>query len=449
VLRRIYKRVAGLDVHKKTVTATRMRITTDERLQWETETFGTTTPELLQLHDWLLAWECTHVAMESTGEYWKPVYNVLEDSFELLVVNATHVHRVPGRKTDVTDSEWLAELQLHGLLKASFVPPKPQRALRELTRYRTRLVQERVRVVNRVQKLLEGANIKLSSVASDIMGVSGRAMLAEIVAGSTDAAALADLARGRMRNKIPALEQALTGRVGDHHRLLLTMQLAHIDFLDEQITAVETAIERQIETMPPLAGAAGGPTDAGGTPLGEPDDEPLGESDDESLTWTKAMVLLCSIPGVDFHTASVILAEIGIDMSQFPTAQHLAAWAGVAPGNHESAGKRYSGRTRKGNRVLTSALVQAAWGAARTKGTFLKARYHRLAARRGKKRAIVAVAHSMLVSIWHMLSRQEPYRELGSDYLDARKKEATVNYLTRRLEKLTGGAVRVELRPAA
>jgi transposase len=223
VLRRICKRVAGLDVHKKTVTATRMRITTDERLQWETETFGTTTPELLQLHDWLLAWECTHVAMESTGEYWKPVYNVLEDSFELLVVNATHVHRVPGRKTDVTDSEWLAELQLHGLLKASFVPPKPQRALRELTRYRTRLVQERVRVVNRVQKLLEGANIKLSSVASDIMGVSGRAMLAEIVAGSTDAAALADLARGRMRNKIPALEQALTGRVGDHHRLLLTM----------------------------------------------------------------------------------------------------------------------------------------------------------------------------------------------------------------------------------
>jgi transposase len=412
-----------------------------EAAHWETETFGTTTSELLQLHDWLLAWECTHVAMESTGEYWKPVYNVLEDSFELLVVNATHVHRVPGRKTDVTDSEWLAELQLHGLLKASFVPPKPQRALRELTRYRPRLVQERVRVVNRVQKLLEGANIKLSSVASDILGVSGRAMLEEIVSGSTDAAALADLARGRLRAKILALEQALRGQVGDHHRFLLAKQVAHIDFLDEQIADIERAIERQIETLPPLAGAPETPTDAGATPLSEPDDEPL--------TWTKAMVLLCSIPGVDFHTASVILAEIGIDMSQFPTAQHLAAWAGVAPGNHESAGKRYSGRTRKGNRVLTSALVQAAWGAVRTKDTFLKARYHRLAARRGKKRAIVAVAHSMLVSIWHMLSRQEPYRELGSDYLDARKKEATVSYLTRRLEKLTGGAVRVELRPAA
>jgi len=441
MLRRIYKRVAGLDVHKKTVTATRMRITADERLQWETETFGTTTPELLQLHDWLLAWECTHVAMESTGEYWKPVYNVLEDTFELLVVNAQHVHRVPGRKTDVTDAEWLAELQLHGLLKASFVPPKPQRALRELTRYRTRLVQERVRVVNRVQKLLEGANIKLSSVASDIMGVSGRAMLAEIVDGSTDAAALADLARGRMRSKIPALKQALTGRVGDHHRFLLAKQLAHIDFLDEQIADLETAIERQIETLPPLAGAPEAPTDAGATPAGEPDDEPL--------TWTKAMVLLCSIPGVDFHTAAVILAEIGIDMNQFPTAGHLAAWAGVAPGNHESAGKRYSGRTRKGNRALTSALVQAAWGAVRTKGTFLKARYHRLAARRGKKRAIVAVAHSMLVSIWHMLTLRQPYRELGSDFFDERKREATVSYLTRRLEKLTGGEVRIELQTAA
>jgi transposase len=443
--------VAGLDVHKKTVTATRMRITADERLDWETETFGTTTPELLQLHDWLLAWECTHVAMESTGEYWKPVYNVLEDSFALLVVNAQHVHRVPGRKTDVTDSEWLAELQLHGLLEGSFVPPKPQRALRELTRYRTRLVQERVRGVNRVQKLLEGANIKLSSVASDIMGVSGRAMLEEIVAGSTDAAALADLARGRMRNKIPALAQALTGRVDDHHRFLLAKQLAHIDFLDEQIADIETAIERQIEAMPPLASPPAAPAEdvPAGTSLDEPADEPLGEPDDEPLTWTKAMFLLCSIPGVDFHTASVILAEIGIDMSQFPTAKQLAAWAGVAPGNHESAGKRYSGRRRKGNRVLTSALVQAAWGAVRTKGTFLKARYHRLAARRGKKRAIVAVAHSMVISIWHMLSRREPYRELGDGYLDGRKKEAKVNYLTRRLEKLTGGAVRIELQVAA
>jgi transposase len=436
MVRRIYQRVAGLDVHKKTVTATRMRITMDERLEWETETFGTTTPELLQLHDWLLAWECTHVAMESTGEYWKPVYNVLEDSFELLVVNATHVHRVPGRKTDVTDSEWLAELQLHGLLKASFVPPKPQRALRELTRYRTRLVQERVRVVNRVQKLLEGANIKLASVASDIMGVSGRAMLEEIVAGSTDAAALADLARGRMRSKIPALEQALTGRVGDHHRFLLAQQLAHIDFLDEQIETIGAEIARQIETMAPQANSPA--ADAAPSTPGDP----------PALTWETAVALVATVPGVDQRTAEVILAEIGIDMGQFPTDKHLTSWAGLAPGNHESAGKRYSGRTRKGNRVLTSALVQAAWGAVRTKDTFLKARYHRLAARRGKKRAIVAIARSILASIWHMLTLQQPYRELGGDFFDERKKEATVSYLTRRLEKLTGGAVRIELQPA-
>jgi transposase len=313
--------------------------------------------------------------------------------------------------------------------------------LRELTRYRTRLVQERVRVVNRVQKLLEGANIKLSSVASDIMGVSGRAMLAEIVAGSTDATALANLARGRMRSKIPALERALTGRVGDHHRFLLAKQLAHVDFLDEQITDIETAIERQIATMPPLASASGSPADDQETSPGERDDEPL--------TWEAAVALLDTIPGVDRRTAEVILAEMGIDMDQFPTAKQLAAWAGVAPGNHESGGKRYSGRRRKGNRVLTSALVQAAWGAVRTKGTFLKARYHRLAARRGKKRAIVGIAHSIVISIWHMLSRREPYRELGDGYLDGRKKEAKVNYLTRRLEKLTGGAVRIELQAAA
>ncbi|MBU0490231.1 MAG: IS110 family transposase [Chloroflexi bacterium] len=270
---------------------------------------------------------------------------------------------------------------------------------------------------------------------------------------------MADLARGRLRAKIPALERALTGRVDDHHRFLLAKQLAHIDFLDEQITDLETAIERQMATMPPLADEPAASPAAAVTALDQPNGEPaaplvadvppLDEPADEPLTWTKAMFLLCSIPGVDFHTASVILAEIGIDMGQFPTAQHLAAWAGVAPGNHESAGKRYSGRTRKGNQALTSALVQAAWSAVRTKGTFLKARYHRLAARRGKKRAIVAIAHSMVISIWHMLSRREPYRELGSDYLDARKKEATVNYLTRRLEKLTGGAVRLELQPAA
>jgi transposase len=242
MLRVLYRRVAGLDVHKKTVTATRMRVDEEERLFWETKTFGTTTPVLLILHDWLMAWECTHVAMESTGDYWKPVFNVLEGTFEVYLVNAKHVKHVPGRKTDALDSEWLAELMVHGLLKPSFIPPKPQRALRELTRYRTKLVQERSRTVNRVHKLLEGANIKLSSVASDIMGVSARAMLAAICEGRLPPYRMARLAKGRLRNKIPALEKALTGIVEPHHRFLLSKQLVHIDFLDEQVTAISDEI---------------------------------------------------------------------------------------------------------------------------------------------------------------------------------------------------------------
>ena len=434
-MRKLYKRVAGLDVHKKNVVATRMRITPDERLEWETETFGTTTPELLGLHDWLQEWDSTHVAMESTGDYWKPVHNLLEDTFEVLLVNAQHVKRVPGRKTDVSDSEWLAELQLHGLLKASFIPPKPQRALRELTRYRTRLIQERARTVNRVQKLLEGANIKLASVVSDIQGVSAQAMLSQLVKGEQDAQVLAQLARGRLRNKIPELEKALTGMVQPHHRFLLAQQLEHIDFLDEQIAEIGAEIARQVAGMSP--------------PPEPPEDDGTGASADaepsacESVTWDHAVALLDTIPGVDRQTAEMILAETGIDMRQFPTANHLAAWAGVAPGNHESGGKRYSGRTRQGNRHLQTTLVQAAWAAVRTKGTFLKARYHRLAARRGKKRAIVAIAHSILVSIWHMLSQGAAYKELGADYFNQRNQEAKVRYLTRQLEKLTGGTVQV------
>jgi transposase len=442
-MRLLYEKVAGLDVHKKTVTATRMRVTAEGRLEWETQTFGTTTPDLLQLHDWLLEWECSHVAIESTGEYWKPVYNVLEDTFAVLVVNAQHVQQVPGRKTDASDAEWLAELQLYGLLKASFVPPKPQRALRDLTRYRTTLIQERTRVVNRVQKVLEGANIKLASVATDILGVSARAMLEELVAGATDAAALAELARGRLRHKVPELEKALTGRVGNHHRVLLAKQLAHIDFLDEQIADIGAEIARQIEAMPPLPSPAAAAADTGPTPAGEV----AGETG--VLTWNEAVALLDTIPGVDQRTAEVILAETGIDMGQFPTDSHLTAWSGLAPGNHESGGKRASGRRRRGNPTLASILVQAAWGAVRTKGTFLKARYHRLAARRGKKRAIVAIARSILVSIWHMLTRRQPYQELGEEFFDERKKEATVSYLTSRLEKLTGGTVRLELQPTA
>jgi len=444
MLRIVHNRVAGLDVHKKTVVATRMRVTEEDRVEWETKTFGTTTPDLLELLDWLYEWELTHVSMESTGDYWKPVFNVLEDTFEVWLVNAQHVKHVSGRKTDVKDSEWLAELMLHGLLKPSFIPPKPQRALREMTRYRTTLVQERTRIVNRVQKLLEGANIKLASVATDIMGVSGRAMLAEIAAGQTDAELMADLARGRMRNKIPELEKALTGIVQDHHRFVLAQQLDHIDYLDEKIETVSAQIGKQLESM----SWPDKPSQPGASEGGEEGTRSADESE-LPLTWDAAVALLKTIPGVDRRIAEVILAETGLDMSQFPTDDHLASWAGLAPGNHQSGGKRYSGRTTKGNKALSSIMVQAAWGASRTKDTFLKSRYHRLAARRGKKRAIVAVAHSMLVSVWHMLTYQQPYRELGGDYHDERKKESKVNYLVRRLEKLTGGAVSIELQPVA
>ena len=440
----IFKRVAGLDVHKKTVVATRMRVVTEEEAEQETKTFGTTTPELLELHDWLQEWDLSHVAMESTGDYWKPVYNILEDTFETWVVNARHVKNVPGQKTDVIDSKWVAKLMMHGLLRASFIPPKPQRALRELTRYRTRLVQERTRIVNRVQKLLEGANIKLSSVASDIMGVSARAMLAEIVAGQTDAELMADLARGRMRSKIPELEKALTGIVQPHHRFVLAQQLEHIDFLDEKVEAISLRIEQQLESM-------SWPHEAAEPDAGEGIEEgtPVADESELPLTWNSAVALLDTIPGVNRRIAEVMLAEMGLDMSQFPTANHLASWAGLSPGNNQSGGKRYSGRTTKGNKALASIMVQGAWSATRKKGTFLKARYHRLAARRGKKRAVVAVAHSMLVSAWHMLTYQRPYQELGGDYFDERKKESKVSYLVRRLEKLTGGSVSIELQPAA
>jgi transposase len=369
------------------------------------------------------------------------VYNLLEDDFEVLLVNAQHVKHVPGRKTDVCDAEWLAELLLHGLLTASFIPPKPQRALRDLTRYRTKLIQERTRVVNRVQKLLEGANIKLASVATDVMGVSARAMSAEIAAGQTDPKLMAELAKGRMRNKIPELEKALTGLVGPHHRFLLAKQLAHIDFLEEQVADIGAEIARWFEMQSQRAGGKGdvGTNNESDTPADE----------EAPLTWEEAVALLDTIPGVDRKTAEDMLAEMGLDMGQYPTDKHLTSWAGLSPGNRQSGGKRYSGRTRKGNRTLSSVMVQAAWSATRVKDTFLKSRYHRLAARRGKKRAIVATACSMLRSAWHILTYRQPYQELGGDYFDQRRKEAKVGYLTRQLEKLTGGAVRIELQVAA
>jgi transposase len=423
MLQAIFKLVAGLDVHKKTIVATRMRVTKDDRLEWETKTFGTTTPELLELHDWLLEWGLTHVAMESTGDFWKPVYNVLEGTFELLVVNAKHVKHVPGRKTDAKDSEWLAELMVHGLLKASFIPPKPQRALRDLTRYRRTVIEERTRLVNRVQKLLEGANIKLSSVATDIMGVSARAMLAEIAAGQTDTALMADLARGRLRNKIPELEKALTGFVQPHHRFLLAQQLAHIDFLNEEIEQLNAEIGRQLDLMSQPPDETGNDSHTS-----EPEEAASEAGQEQPLRFEEAVALVDTVPGIDLRAAQDILAEIGIDMSRFPTADHLVSWGGRAPGNNQSGGKRFSGRMTKGNRPLSSILTQVSLAAARTKDTYLSALYHRIAARRGKKRAIAAVGHSILNSIWYMLTYREPYNDLGGDYFDQRKKDSKVNY---------------------
>jgi transposase len=391
----VYERCAGLDVHKKTVVA--CVLTPEGR---ETRTFSTMTAELLALSDWLLACGCTHVAMESTGDYWKPVFNLLEGTFEVLLVNARHVNAVPGRKTDVKDAAWLAELLQHGLLRASFIPPVAQRELRDLTRYRSSFIRERVTLINRVQKLLEDANIKLAAVASDIMGVSGRAMLAALLAGRTDPQALADLAKGRLRAKRELLAQALDGRVKPHHQFVLTELLCQIDSLDETIARFDARIQ---EISTPFEAAIG---------------------------------LLDTIPGVARPTAEMIVAEIGTDMGHFPSADHLASWAGVAPGNHESAGKRTSGKTRQGNRFLRTVLVQAAHAAARTKGTYLGAQYRRLATRRGKKRAIMAVAHSMLVMAYHMIQRQEPYREAGADFFDRLQPEATARRLIKRLEQL-------------
>ncbi len=427
-MRQVYKKCAGLDVHKKTVVACRVQI--DEQGEWhqEVRTFGTMTCDLLQLVDWLLAGGVTHVALESTGEYWKPVYNLLEGCVEVLLVNAQHVKHVPGRKTDVKDAEWLAELLVHGLLKASFIPDKPQRDLRDLTRYRVTLVEERARVINRVQKVLENANIKLASVATDVLGVSGRRMLEALVDGTADAATMAELAKGRLRNKIPLLQQALTGVVDEHHRFLLAQHLAHIDFLDEQIEAVSEQIGKQMQEMPelpppspPLPDHEGEVTD---TPLVAP------------LTWQAAADILDSSPGVDQKAASQVLAEMGIDMRQFPSANHLSAWGGLAPGNRQSGGKRFHARISDGNRQLRKVMVQCAWAAVRVKDSYFSALYHRLAARRGKKRAIVAVAHSMLVSFYHMLSKRQPYQDLGADYFDQRSKGVKTDWLLKQLNKL-------------
>ena len=396
----LFTHCAGLDCHKKTVVAHRVGYDDHGVLLRDTRSFGTTTAELLRLSDWLSVGEVTHVVLESTGVYWKPIYNLLEGSFTVWVLNAQHVKNVPGRKTDVKDAQWLADLLRHGLVQPSFVPPQAQRDLRDLTRERTNFVRQRATLINRVQKVLEGANIKLGDVATDVLGRSGRAMLEAIITGERDGTILAELAQGRLRSKRAALEQALTGCVRPHHCFLLTELLCQIDSLDETIGHFAEQIQ-----------AACAPEQ-------------------------EAVELLDTIPGISPQVAEVVLAEVGADMSRFPTAGHLAAWAGLAPGNNESAGKRRSGKTRDGDPWLRVALIQAAHGAARSKGTYLAAQYHRLAARRGKKRAIVAVAHSIIVIVYHVLQRKEPYHELGPDYFERHDAEGRARRLVRQVEKL-------------
>lgn len=396
----LHTRCAGLDVHKKVVVATILVSDEHGQLKKETRSFETMTASLLALSDWLTGFGITHAAMESTGEYWKPIFNILEENFEILLVNAQHIKAVPGRKTDVKDSEWIADLLRYGLLKASFVPPKGQRELRDLTRFRTTFIKERATLINRVQKALEGANIKLASVVTNIEGVSGRAILDAIIEGKATPEAMAELAKGRLRTKREALEQALAGRVQAHHRFILQELLCQIDSLDETIERFDTEIQ------------------------------------DYCRPFDVAIEHLDTIPGVARETAEVIVSEIGVDMSRFPTANHLASWAGVAPGNYESAGKRLSGRTTKGNQALATALTQAAWAASHTKNTYLSAQYHRIASRRGRKKAIVAVAHSILIIAYHLIMDKQTYQDLGGNYFDRRNSEATAKRLVQRLEKL-------------
>jgi transposase len=408
----LYRCCCGMDVHKKFVVACLLRIDEQGEETRHVQRFETYTEDLLRLSDWLTSSGCTHVAMESTGVYWKPLYNLLEGHLELLVVNAHHIKAVPGRKTDVKDAEWIAELLQHGLLKARFIPPRSQRDWRDLTRYRTSLVQERVRIVNRLQKVLEDANLKLAGVATDVMGKSGRVMLEAILAGATDSEQLAELAKGRLRNKLPQLKQALNGRVRAHHRFLLVEQLSHIDYLDEAIGRLSGEIAERLRPF------------------------------------QAEIQRFDTIPGINRSIAEVLLAEIGPDMNRFPDAHHLASWAGMCPGHNESGGKRQSGKTRKGNRWLRQALIEAAHGASHTKDTYLSCQYRRLVGRRGKKRALVAVGHSLLVIAYHVLNRQATYVELGSNYFDQLHRCRLEQNLVQRLQKL-GYTVTLEANSAS
>ncbi len=403
----------GLDVHKETVVACLIHPAAQGQRPKEVRTFGTTTAALRELADWLRAAGCTHVALESTGVYWRPVYNVLEDEFTLLVVNAAHIKAVPGRKTDVKDCEWIADLLQHGLLRASFIPDQAQRELRDLTRTRTTLIDERSAAVCRLQKVLEDANLKLAGVATDILGVSGRAILQALVDGNTDPATLADLAMGRLRRKRAALEQALDGRLRAHHRLLITTHLAHIDFLDETIAQLSQEVAERLRPV---------------------------EAELERLD---------TIPGVGRRTAEILAAEIGLDMSRFPSAGHLASWAGMCPGNYESAGKRKGGKTRKGSKWLRRALTEAAQAAARNTHCYLAARYRRLVVRRGKRKAAVAVGHTILLTAYYLLVRQDTYHDRSPAQLDAHRRERARQRAVAQLQALGFDVSLTPTEPAA
>ena len=396
----VIERPAALDVHKASVTAC-VRVPSGGGVREQhVEEFAATVRGLLSLRDWLAAFGVTHVAMEASGVYWKSPWAILEDEFDCVLVNARHVKQVPGRKTDVGDAEWLCRLVEAGLLRANFVPPKPIRQLRNLTRYRKTQIQERAREVNRLHKALEDAGIKLDCVAADIMGKSGRDMLNALVAGERDPEVLANLARRQMRKKIPALREALQGRFEEHHALWIGAILAHIDFLDQQIERLTEAIGEQLEPLRP------------------------------------AVQLLCTITGVQSRAAEVIISEIGGDMSRFPSARHLASWAGQCPGNDQSAGKRRSGKTRNGSKWLDWTLEEVAIAAIRVKGTYLQAQYTRLRPRRGHKKALGAVKHTIICAVWHMLSTGEIYHDLGGDYFTRRDPERQTKRLIRQLERL-------------
>jgi len=392
----LHERCCGLDVHKKSITA--CIITTEGK---EIRTFATMTRNLIELVDWVKSNRCSHVAMESTGDYWKPIYNLLEpEDLHPVLVNAQHIKAVPGRKTDVKDAEWIARLLRHGLVQGSFVPSREQRELREIVRYRRSIVEERAREVNRIQKVLEGGNIKLSSVASNILGVSARNMLEAMIKGEEDVVILADFAQKKLKTKKEELKLALDGRLAAHQLSMIEKQLGHIDYLDGLIKELDEEIEKRM------------------------------------LPFSKELKLLDTIPGVGRRTAEQILAEIGTDMTRFPTAGHLCSWAGMTPGHDESAGKKKSTKTRKGNKKLRSALTEAARAAARQKDTYLSAQYHRIAVRRGKNRAAIAVGHTILCLVYVLLTREQAYIDLGYDYFNQRKKEILITQSIKKLESL-------------